>query len=134
MVPPESPQTVRVVDSAADCPDLPIIQGKGSAKVVIWPGNGALYRTFQVLDMQEGDRTRDLTHPTDSVYYVAAGAGSVADVASGESWALGLGSMVHIDRGDSYRFEAAAGGMKLIGGPCPADQALYALIAETEDA
>lgn len=134
MVPPESLQTVRVVDSAVDCPSLPIIQGKGNAKVVIWPGNGARYRTFQVLDLEDGDRTADLSHPTDSVYYVAEGAGVVANPASGERWPLAEGAMVHIDRGDAYRFEAEGpAGMTLLGGPCPADEALYALIAEARE-
>jgi mannose-6-phosphate isomerase-like protein (cupin superfamily) len=122
----ESPRTVRVVDSAADCPVLPIVHGKGSARVVVWPGNGALYRTFQVFELQSGDRTVDLSHPTDAVYYVADGTGAVANAVSGESWPLGVGAMIHIDRGDSYRFEAGDTGMRLIGGPCPADEALYA--------
>jgi mannose-6-phosphate isomerase-like protein (cupin superfamily) len=127
----ESPQTVRVVDSAAGCPNLPIIRGKGNARVVIWPGNGALYRTFQVFELHGGDRTADLAHSTDAVYYLAEGTGTVANAVSGESWPLRVGAMVHIDRGDSYRFEAGNTGMRLIGGPCPADEALYAVLAET---
>jgi hypothetical protein len=129
----EFPQTVRVVDSAVDCPDLPIIHGKGNARAVIWPGNGAIYRTFQVFELQSGDRTADLTHPTDAVYYVAEGTGSVANAVSGESWKLGVGAMVHIDHGDSYRFDAGDAGMRLIGGPCPADEALYTVLAENRE-
>jgi mannose-6-phosphate isomerase-like protein (cupin superfamily) len=130
----DSCQTVRVMDSAAaDCPSLSIIRGKGSARVVIWPGNGARYRTFQVLELQDGDRTTDLTHPTDAAYYVVEGTGVVADAVSGESWPLAEGGMVHIDRGDSYRFEASGAGMRLIGGPCPADEALYTALAENRE-
>lgn len=134
MTQPQSPQTVRVVDSAADCPELPIVQGAGRATVVIWPGNGALYRTFQVIDMKSGDRTIDLSHPSDAVYYIAEGEGSVFDTRSGESWKLDVGSMVHIDRGDAYRFDAGAPGMRLLGGPCPADPALYDLIQQAKEA
>jgi mannose-6-phosphate isomerase-like protein (cupin superfamily) len=99
----------------------------------MWPGNGALYRTFQVMELKPGDRTIDLRHPFDSAYYIAAGAGSVVDLASGERFPLVEGSMVHIDKGDAYRFETTdQAGVKVIGGPCPADPQLYAHLAATE--
>lgn len=122
--------TVRVVDSRASVPRLPLVVGEGEAAVVMWPGNGALYRTFQVLTLKPGDRTVDLTHPSDSAYYVSAGAGDVVDLTTGERQALAEGAMLHIDRGDRYRFETEdTRGLVLIGGPCPADPALYAGIA-----
>ncbi|CAH1694544.1 conserved hypothetical protein [Hyphomicrobiales bacterium] len=132
---PQTHNTVRVVDSAIDCPDLPIIVGSGRAKAVMWPGNGALYRTFQVLDLEPNDQTIALVHPSDSAYYVAAGSGVIADLNSGERMPLVEGSMVHIDKGDHYRFEAAeTAGLKLIGGPCPADPQLYAHLTTAGEA
>lgn len=128
---PPSHNTVRVLNSAADCPDLPIVVGSGRAKVVMWPGNGAIHRTFHVIDLEQNDKTIDLAHPSDSAYYVAAGSGVIADLVSGERMPLIEGAMVHIDKGDRYRFEAAAtAGLKLIGGPCPADPQLYAHLAK----
>ena len=118
--------TVRVVDSCGKVPRVALVVGDGDAAVVMWPGNGALYRTFQVLTLKPGDRTIDLTHPSDSAYYVSAGAGDVVDLATGERQALAEGAMLHIDRHESYRFETEdAAGLVLIGGPCPADPALY---------
>lgn len=132
MTSPHISRTIRVVDSGAGCPSLPIVIGKGAAKAVMWPGNGALYRTFQVIDLQPGDRTIDLCHPSDSAYYIAAGRGNIIDVATGKAQPLSEGAMLHIDRGDNYRFESAAdSGMRLIGGPCPADPALYAHLEST---
>jgi mannose-6-phosphate isomerase-like protein (cupin superfamily) len=122
-----SPNTVRVIDSAVDCPELPLVIGEGTAKAVIWPGIGAGHRTLQVIELLHHAKTIDLRHDSDSAYYVAKGLGIIVDVKTGEQSALTEGSMIHIDRGDTYRFEAtASAGMKILGGPCPADSSLYA--------
>jgi mannose-6-phosphate isomerase-like protein (cupin superfamily) len=118
---------VRVIDSALPSPHLPIVEGSGTAKAVLWPGNGALTRTFQVIDLDAGDRTVALKHPFDAVYYVAGGTASVVDAVTGQSQSLIEGAMVHIDAGDAYRLvNAGADACRIIGGPCPPDPALYA--------
>ena len=122
---------VQVIDSSVGCPNLPVVDGKGSAKAVLWPGNGARHRTVHVIDLVPGDRTIDFKHFSDAVYYVASGEGEIIDISSGDRFMLVEGSMVHIDRGDPYRFRTEAG-MKLIGGPCPADYSLYSNIVLAE--
>src|ERR1700722_12185184 len=118
--------TVRVIDSAAGCPDIPLVEGGGNAKAVLWPGNGGTYRTLHLLNLESGARTVALKHAGDSVYYVIRGSGTVADLASGEQNPLEEGSMIHIDAGDTYQFVAASDdGLRLLGGPCPADFSLY---------
>ena len=67
----------------------------------------------------------------ESVYYVVSGAGDIVGDAVQESADLVEGSMVHIEAGTGYRFEAGAGGLELFGGPCPADPDLYAAIARS---
>jgi mannose-6-phosphate isomerase-like protein (cupin superfamily) len=115
-----------VIDSALPSPNLPIVEGSGTARAVLWPGNGALYRTFQIIDLDAGGRTVELKHPSDAVYYVVGGTGSVVDTVTGQSQSLIEGAMVHIDAGDAYRLSnAGAGVCRFIGGPCPADPALY---------
>lgn len=110
-----------------DCPDLPLVVGDGNAKAVVWPGMGATHRSVHLIDLKRQARTVDLSHESDSVYYVSQGEGVVRDVTTGTASALVDGSMVHIDRGDTYRFEATgAQGMTIVGGPCPADPRLYA--------
>ena len=66
----------RVVDSAVGCPEIPIIVGPGNARVVMWPGNNAQFRTFQIITLERGARTIRLHHGSDAVYYVMGGAGS----------------------------------------------------------
>jgi mannose-6-phosphate isomerase-like protein (cupin superfamily) len=65
-------------------------------------------------------------HAGEAVYYVKSGAGTVLDPDSGSSDAIAEGSMVHVEPGTAYRFAAGAGGMELLGGPCPPDDSLYA--------
>lgn len=119
--------TIRVIDSATDCHEIPIVASGGNAQVVMWPGNGAVYRTFHLISLDSSGKTIALHHNSDSVYYIISGSGAVTDVAAGTTSALSEGAMVHIDRGDTYCFEAdEAGGMRILGGPCPADPELYA--------
>lgn len=125
-----SNEVVRVIDSTRDCPELSIITGKGDARAVLWPGNGAQWRTFNTIELQPGARTIDLQHKTDCVYYVEKGNGVVVDLASGQASAVGEGSMLHIDKGDRYRFEAGSDTLFLIGGPCPVDPSFYNHLAK----
>ena len=99
----------RVVDSAVGCPEIPIIVGSGNARVVIWPGNNAQFRTFQIITLKGGARTIRLHHGSDAAYYVMSGAGSIVDLVSSEVFSLAEGAMLHIDTGDAYEFRADVG-------------------------
>lgn len=116
---------VRVIDSQGPLPEVSIVEGAGSAKAVIWPGNGARHRTFQIIKLGSASSTRSLDHKTDSVYYVIRGTGTVEDVRAKTSEAIVEGSMIHIDAGDQYRIKANEDGLELLGGPCPADDRWY---------
>lgn len=119
-------ESIQVID-AVHSQEIPIVDGIGNAKVVVWPGMGAQYRTFQIITLGQHSKTVQLRHPkSDAAYYVFKGAGRVVDVTTGESQDLMEGGMVHIDANDSYQFVASASGMHVLGGPCPADVSLYA--------
>jgi mannose-6-phosphate isomerase-like protein (cupin superfamily) len=99
----------------------------------MWPGNDTQFRTLQILTLEGNARTIPLNHASDAVYYVISGAGSIADLKSSEVSQLAEGSMVHIDAGDAYQFSANGdSGIKLVGGPCPADPRLYADLVFSE--
>ena len=117
--------TVKVIDSKVVGKSLPIVVGAGSAYAVLWPGNGAHYRTFNLIDLQSGDRTCDLSHATECIYYVAHGGGGIRGLDDGMVQALVEGSMIHVGIGDAYRIEAGPEGMRLIGGTVPVDPAFY---------
>jgi mannose-6-phosphate isomerase-like protein (cupin superfamily) len=117
---------IRVLDTAGDLPELPIVEGKGAAKVVMWPGNGARFRSFHHITLHEGASTIAQSHPSDCVYYTIQGVGSVTDVKTERSFPVEEGAMLHIDAGDTYRIVADKGAsLTVLGGPCPPDEALY---------
>jgi quercetin dioxygenase-like cupin family protein len=115
---------------AADGPPLAIVEGDGSAHAVVWPGSGAQLRSLARVRLGAGARTVALRHAGEAVYYVIDGAGSVAEPEAGEPRALVAGSMIHVDAGTQYVITAGDGGMDIVGGPSPADPALYELTAE----
>jgi len=120
---------VEVIDSRAVRAPLAIIDGAGQAYAVLWPGNGARYRTFNVIELSAGARTLDLCHAAECVYYVESGAGLIRDLGDNSSQELVEGAMIHIGISDSYRIEAGASGMRLLGGTVPVDPAFYDYLA-----
>jgi quercetin dioxygenase-like cupin family protein len=118
---------VSVFDADGRCPRLPIVNG-GEAYAVVWPGVGAEMRSMNRISLKPGGSTIRLSHPMEAVYYVMDGDGTVSDPDAGTSDALVTGSMIHVEPGTAYVYKAGGKGMELVGGPCPADPALYAAL------
>jgi mannose-6-phosphate isomerase-like protein (cupin superfamily) len=120
-----APGEVRVLRAADHGPMLPIIEGEGSARPIVWPGSGAACRTMHRIELAGGSRTIALKHAMEAAYYVIRGDGVVRDPDEGSSEPLVEGSMIFVEPGTAYAFEAGGAGILLLGGPCPADPALY---------
>jgi mannose-6-phosphate isomerase-like protein (cupin superfamily) len=120
-----APRKVRVLRAADHGPALPIVEGEGSATPVVWPGVGAAFRTMHRIELAGGSRTVALKHATEATYYVIRGAGAVRDPDDDGSEPLVEGSMIFVEPGTAYLIAAGSAGILLIGGPCPADPALY---------
>ena len=116
---------VQVLKLRSQGSDLPIIDGLGSARAVIWPGMGATERCINYVELEAGSSTVWLVHTTEAVYYVMSGIGTVLGDETPDGWTLGEGSIVHISDGSRYRFHAQDGGLTLFGGPCPTDPAMF---------
>jgi mannose-6-phosphate isomerase-like protein (cupin superfamily) len=116
---------VRVLGSPDHGPGLPIVDGEGSAWPIVWPGSGAAFRTMHRIVLAGGSRTIVMRHAMEAAYYVIRGDGVVRDPDSGGSEPLVEGSMIFVEPGTAYRIEAGGTGLLLLGGPCPADPALY---------
>jgi quercetin dioxygenase-like cupin family protein len=121
----QSPE-VRVLDAGEACPALPLVDGEGVARAVIWPGMGAELRSMHRIRLAPGARTIPLRHPMEAVYYVMRGAGAVSDPDDPHPRPLIEGAMVHVEPGTAYVLQAGAQGIEILGGPCPADARLYA--------
>ena len=123
---------IQILDGS-DGPELPIVEGGGLARAVVWPGTGARSRSLHHIWLEPEAQTIELNHPSDAVYYVIEGAGAVIDQSAGESHELDLGAMFHVDGGTSYLVCAGDSGMELVGGPAPADDSLYLHISNPKD-
>ena len=71
--------TVRVIDTASSGAELPIVEKNGQARAVLWPENGARFRSFQIISLFEDGSTQALSHASDCVYYVIAGEAEIVD-------------------------------------------------------
>jgi quercetin dioxygenase-like cupin family protein len=117
---------VRVLGGGEECPALPLVDGEGVARALIWPGIGAYLRSMHCISLAPGARTIPQRHPMEAVYYVLSGEGIVRDSEQPPEQLLVEGSMVHVEPGTAYVLEAGPEGIEILGGPCPADPALYA--------
>jgi quercetin dioxygenase-like cupin family protein len=120
---------VSILDTGDANPEVPIIETGGVARAVVWPGTGARLRSMHTVDLGPGGATVLLSHPMEAVYYVRAGTGLAHDPVANAQFALVLGSMVHVEPGTRYRFEAGSEGMRLVGGPSPPDPEWYRHLA-----
>jgi quercetin dioxygenase-like cupin family protein len=120
---------VVVLDADDQCPHLPIVEGGGQALAVVWPGVGASMRSMHRISLRPGGSTVRMSHPMEAAYYVMGGSGTVVAPDTGDATPLVDGSMIHVEPGTAYLYQAGENGMELIGGPCPADPALYRHIA-----
>jgi len=116
---------VQVLPLRGTGPLLPIVEGDGSARAVIWPGTGATMRSVHLIQLAPSSGTVRLEHRVESVYYVLNGSGTVVGYGPSGVTQLTPGSMVHVGPGTGYRFVAGASGLEIFGGPCPCDPAVY---------
>lgn len=119
------PSTVVILSDGPGCPELPLIASGGVARAVVWPGVGAYKRSMHRFSLSATGATVRQEHPSEAVYYVIDGTATVRDERAGTAQELVAGSMAHITPGTPYSFEAGPAGAELVGGPCPADLALY---------
>lgn len=122
--------SVKVIDTGVSRRPLSIVEGEGTAHAVLWPENGAHFRSFNLIELAPGARTVDLRHDEESAYYVRAGSGAVRDLDGDAAQDLVEGSMIHIGAGDAYRFEAGTEGLVAIGGTVPVDPGFYSQYLE----
>ena len=124
------PRKVQILSDDDICPSLPIVSGEGGARAVVWPGVGAHLRSMHRISLAPGSRSIRLQHPMEAVYYLVAGSAEAVDPDNGLRQALVEGSMTLVDPGTPYVLAAGEQGAELVGGPCPADPAMYRHLSE----
>lgn len=125
----EPAEVVQVVDVDHLCPLLPLVDGEGSARAVVWPGIGAKERSMHLFALEEGSSTVEMTHPSEATYYVIEGDAVTVDRSDGSEQQVEKGSMIFVEAHTSYVISARNGGVRFVGGPCPPDPQMYEGVA-----
>ena len=120
-----SQDAVRVISPSQWGPPMDIVYGGATCRAIVWPGNGGNERSLHYFAMPQGSSTVELVHGSEAVYYVAEGSVLVSDLTDEDSRVVGVGGMFHIQIGTHYLFAAEQEHTVVLGGPCPADIALY---------
>lgn len=120
---------VKVLDANDLCPRLPLIDGGGEAIAMVWPGMGASSRSLHLMKLEGHSKTVRMRHPMEAVYYIVSGEARVLDFSDGSEAAVGPGSMIFIEPDTAYEIAGMGDPVRLLGGPCPPDPALYADLA-----
>ncbi len=118
---------VQVLRTNRDYVALPLVEGGGEVRAVVWPGVGARHRSMHYIALAAGGRTVPQRHPdSESVYYVIIGEGMILDLDTGATHPVHAGSVVFMTLSTRYQIAAGpAAAMTCVGGPCPPDPALY---------
>ncbi len=125
ILPAHVPYEARVVQPTEWAEAIPLTGEGGVCLPIIWPGMGAVERSLHQFQLPVGVSTLVFEHPSEAVYYVISGEIDVVETAVGSSTRIDTGAMFHVESGTEYRFAGASELAVVIGGPCPADPALY---------
>ena len=116
----------QVLRSDRDFVALPLVEGGGEVRAIIWPGMAARHRSMHYIALAAGARTVPHRHPdSEAVYYVISGEGAIYDLDAQITHPVHPGSVVLITPGTRYQIGASNRELVCIGGPCPPDPALY---------
>lgn len=121
---------VKVLDADDRCPLLPLVDGQGYARAVIWPGVGAEQRSMHLFSLEGGSKTVEMSHASEATYYVIDGAAISIDRSDGSEQHAEAGSMIFVEPLTPYVISASDSGVRFVGGPCPPDPRLYEGLAD----
>src|SRR5205085_445991 len=93
------------------------------ARLVVWPGVGAITANLNYVVMQPGEENLPHSHPvSEDTIVVFAGEGTISDLTNGVDHPFGAGEVVHVPAGLRHQVRADRGStLESVGGPCPAD-------------
>lgn len=106
-----------------DKPDrwLPIISR--DARLIVWPGVGAMTANMNYVRLEAGEENVPHIHAeSEDTIFILAGRGSVEDFDNGTILEFHAGQAIHVPIGVKHAVKADRG-VEVIstGGPCPAD-------------
>ena len=93
------------------------------ARLVVWPGMGAIDANLNYVVMEPGEENVPHRHPvSEDTIVVFAGSGTIVNLDSGSAHSFEGGQVVHVPVGVQHQVRADRGtSIVSVGGPCPAD-------------
>ncbi len=93
------------------------------ARLVVWPGVGAITANLNYVMMEAGEENVPHRHPvSEDTIVVFAGEGTIVNLDAGTTHRFGGGQVVHVPVGVRHQVRADRGSsIESVGGPCPAD-------------
>jgi quercetin dioxygenase-like cupin family protein len=93
------------------------------ARLVVWPGVGAVSANLNYVVMEPGEENVAHSHPvSEDTIVVFTGEGTISDLTNGVDHRFGAGQVVHVPVGIKHQVRADRGStLESVGGPCPAD-------------
>jgi quercetin dioxygenase-like cupin family protein len=95
------------------------------ARLVVWPGVGAISANMNYVMMEAGEANIPHRHSvSEDTIMIFAGEGTIANLDSGTTHRFAAGQVVHVPVGVQHQVRADRGSsVESVGGPCPADLA-----------
>jgi quercetin dioxygenase-like cupin family protein len=95
------------------------------ARLVVWPGVGAISANMNYVLMQPGEVNVAHRHPvSEDTIVILRGSGTIANLDTGTDHPFAGGQVVHVPVGVRHQVRADQGSViESVGGPCPADLA-----------
>lgn len=100
------------------------------ARLIVWPGVGAMTANMNFVRMQPEERNTPHIHAqSEDTIFILEGCGSVEDLTNGRRLDFSRGQVVHIPAGIRHAVAADRGSPVMsVGGPSPADMAMVKAI------
>jgi quercetin dioxygenase-like cupin family protein len=95
------------------------------ARLVVWPGVGAISANMNYVMLQPGEANVPHRHAvSEDTIVILGGEGTIANLDSGTTHPFTAGQVVHVPVGVAHQVKADRGSaIESVGGPCPADLA-----------
>lgn len=118
-----------------DTPSATLPMIASDARLVVWPGVGALTANMNFVDMKPGEaNVPHAHHHSEDTIFILDGRGTVTDLTNDVVLQFEAGDVVHVPPGVRHAVSADRGSSIVsVGGPCPADEALLRAAQPTSE-
>ena len=118
-----------------DKPDLMLPIISSDARLIVWPGVGAMTANMNYVRMQAGEANVPHIHAeSEDTIFILEGEGSIRDFDNDVTLPFHAGQALHVPAGIKHAVSADRGSPVVsVGGPCPADFGMLKAVGALKD-